>query len=246
MANVLKYDPNVYIPHITMAREFILPDVDTSTKKGKAAADRLLRQEYSRLRAIAVKRLERLSRSEFKNDMAYQRYKDRFLKLEEMKKHTSKGDVYDYGKISKALSDVASFLSLKTSTITGAQARQRAVLEGLEKHGVKGVNAGNLREFGQFMDMLRSKLLDRIYDSERAYKVYTQARQLGMKWHGDLEKEFDYFYRNYKDMDKLHSMTDYEKKKIRAKTGKKRIKSSEYYREQLEEWKLGKREVKNA
>lgn len=238
MPNVLKYDPKVYIPSITMARQFILPDVDVTTKKGKAEADRLLRQEYSRLRAIAVKRLERLSRSEFREDVAYQRYKDRFLKLSQMVKKN--GD-YDYARISKALSDVASFLSMQTSTIGGAKERQRKILASLERAGVGGINEGNLREFGKFMEILRSKLLDRIYDSERAYKVYTQARQLGMKWHGDLEKEFDYFYKNSDKMKNLHVMSDYEKKKIRAKTGKKRMKLSEYYREQLEDWKLGNR-----
>lgn len=228
MANVLKYDPKVYIPHITMAREFILPDVDVSKPKGKAAADRLLRQEYSRLRAIAQKRLERLSRSEFKNDVAYQRYQGRFRKLTEMR---------SMRQVAESLSDIASFLSLKTSTIKGAQETQRNILAGMHARGYTFVSEVNLREFGEFMDLLRAKLLDRIYDSERAYKVFEQARRLGMKWHGDLEKEFDFFYKNYEKMEDLRPLIRKEKTEIRQQTGKARMRSAEYYRHALENWK---------
>lgn len=235
MAKVLRYDPMVYIPQITIARSTILPDVNTATAKGKAEADRLLRQEYSRLRAIAQKRLARLGASEFREDMPYQRYKDRLPTIAEMK--AKAGSRY-MSELAKALSDVASFVSMQTSTIAGARERQRKVLEGLEAHGVEGVTSGNLREFGKFMEILRSKLLDRIYDSKRAYQVYSQARRLGMKWHGDLEKEFDYFYKNVDKMKNLHKLTDKEKRDIRSRTGRRRMRASEYYREALEDWKL--------
>ena len=227
MASIYKYKPEVYVPSVTIMRALIAPDINVKTKKGEAEANRLIRAEYSRLRAIAVKRLERLSRSEFKSDMPYQRYKDRFLKLEEM---TKKGGKYDYGKIARSLADVNQFLSLKSSTIKGAKQVRANILSGLREHGVDFVTEDNLKEFGDFMQLLRSKLLDRIYDSERAYKVWTQARKLGMKWHGDLEDEFDYFYHHSGSMKKLRKLTEAEKtEKLKGK----------YYRDQLERWSKG-------
>lgn len=221
---IFNYDPNIYIPKIEVLRSLILPDVNTRTKKGRKEADRMIRAEYSRLRAIAVKRLERLSRSEFKGDMPYTRYKDRFIKLSEMKRPSD---------VAHLLSDVVSFLSMKSSTIKGAKEVQSNILAGLREHGVDFVDESNLRSFGDFMTMLRSKLLDRIYDSERAYKVWTQARKLGMKWHGDLEDEFDFFYNNSKTMQKLTKLKD----KTQLKRGQTLAK---YYREKIENWHRGK------
>lgn len=226
--SVFKYPSYVYIPKLSEARGLIVPDVDTRTKKGRAEADRLLRIEYSRLRAVAVKRLERLSRSEFKEDQPYQRYHNRFRKLSEMKRP---------GDVSRALADVYAFLSMKSSTIKGATEVRSNILQGLQEHGVSFVKSENLRDFGEFMELLRSKLLDRIYDSERAYKVYTQARKLGMKWHGDLEKEFDFFYHNSESMKKLRKMSDAKKK---AKLNKETPTLASYYRKQLEKWRAGK------
>lgn len=248
--SIYKYKPEVYVPSVTIMRALIAPDINVKTKKGEAEANRLIRAEYSRLRAIAVKRLERLSRSEFKSDMPYQRYKDRFLKLEEM---TKKGGKYDYGKIARSLADVNQFLSLKSSTIKGAKQVRANILSGLREHGVDFVTEDNLKEFGDFMQLLRSKLLDRIYDSERAYKVYTQARKLGMKWHGDLEDEFDYFYHHSGSMKKLRKLSEAEKtEKLKGKTNT----LAKYYRDQLERWSQGrlsntpkqntKRDAKNA
>lgn len=234
MADLFKYEPYVYVPSVEIMRALIAPDINTRTKKGRAYADKLIRQEYSRLRAVAVKRLERLSRSEFKSDVPYQRYKDRFKYLSEYKRPSD---------VAKALADVNQFLSMKSSTIKGARTVKANVLAGLREHGVTFVNEDNLKSFGEFMQLLRSKLLDRIYDSERAYKVFTQARKLGMKWHGDLEDEFDYFYHHSASMKKLRKLTEDEKNtKLKGKT--KTL--AKYYRKQLEDWTAGNQEKKNA
>ena len=237
MPSLFHYKAEVYVPSVEIMRALIAPDINVRTKKGEAEANRLIRAEYSRLRAVAVKRLERLSRSEFKGDMPYQRYKDRFQKLEQMTRKTKSGEVYDYGKIARALADVNQFLSLKSSTIKGAKQVRANIITGMKEHGYDFVSEANVKDFGDFMQLLRSKLLDRIYDSERAYKVFEQARKLGMKWHGDLEKEFDYFYHHSGSMKKLRKLTEAEKKeKLHGKTNT----LAKYYRDQLERWTKGR------
>ena len=225
MTKILRYDSLAYVPNLGLAREYIAPNIDIRTSEGKAAADRLIRQEYTRLRDIAVKRLQRLSQSEFKEDRPYQRYKDRFQYLSEYK---------STAEIVKGLSELATFVSMETSTVRGAKAVRSRIIAGMESRGYTFVNKYNLKDFGEFMDLMRARLLDRLYDSERAFKVFEQARRLGIKWHGDLEKEFDFFYRNVEQMKGLKKLSSGEKKSIREAAGRVRMRSSEYYRKVLE------------
>lgn len=105
------------------------------------------RAEYSRLRSVAVKRLERLSRTEGARYSAYQMYgKDGFAPLP---RNATPAEV------GRALADVHHFLELKTSSISQIREAQRQALETLQERGYTFVNKGNIREFGEFMEAAR-------------------------------------------------------------------------------------------
>lgn len=108
--------------------------------------EREIRAEYSRLRDIAQKRLQRLGRSE-PESYAYQE------------------NVGVYGparglttaQIKELLPDLARFVTAKAGSVSGIRAIRRATLASLHERGYDFVNARNLREFGQYMDDWRSR-----------------------------------------------------------------------------------------
>ena len=107
------------------------------------------RAEYSRLRSVAVKRLERLSRTEGARYSAYQMYgQEGFAPLP---KNATPAEV------GRALADVHHFLELKTSSISQIRESQRLALATLRSHGYKFLNKSNIREFGEFMEAARQQ-----------------------------------------------------------------------------------------
>lgn len=105
------------------------------------------RAEYSRLRSAAVKRLERLSRTEGARYSAYQMYgKEGFAPLP---KNATPAEV------GRALADVHHFLEMKTSSISQIRESQRQALETLQARGYSFVNKSNIKEFGEFMEAAR-------------------------------------------------------------------------------------------
>ena len=129
-----KYDPEVYIPASIRYGYITLPEA---------------RAEYSRLRSAAVKRLERLSRTEGAQYSAYQMYgKDGFAPLP---KNATPAEV------GRALADVYHFLEMKTSSISQIRESQRQALKTLQERGYSFVTKSNIKEFGEFMEAARQQ-----------------------------------------------------------------------------------------
>lgn len=132
MAINYRYDPEVYIP--------------ASVRYGYLTLSEA-RAEYSRLRSAAVKRLERLSRTEGVRYSAYQMYgKEGFAPLP---KNATPAEV------GRALSDVHHFLEMKTSSISQIRESQRQALKTLQERGYSFVTRTNIKEFGEFMEAAR-------------------------------------------------------------------------------------------
>lgn len=132
MAINYRYDPEIYIPAAVRYGYLSLSEA---------------RAEYSRLRSAAVKRLERLSRTEGARYSAYQMYgKEGFAPLP---KNATPAEV------GRALADVHHFLELKTSSISQIRESQRQALRTLQERGYSFVNKSNIREFGEFMEAAR-------------------------------------------------------------------------------------------
>lgn len=153
MASRFSIDRSQYFPDV--ARSVTFPTV------------REARAEYSRLRKIAVKRLNRLAAAGYSDMATYQRYANAFSPLP---KDLSESRVY------KKLNEVAHFLSLKSSSVSGEREKLRSTIDTLHELGYDFVDESNIREFGQFMDSLRSYMGGKDLDySEQAIEVFRQA-----------------------------------------------------------------------
>lgn len=105
--------------------------------------DSELRKEYSRLRSIARKRLERMGKSEFADTKTYLKNRNRFKQVKDIKNKT---------ELSKMLADVYDFVSSKRSRITGLKEIRRESVETLHSHGYNFVTKENWKVFTDFMD----------------------------------------------------------------------------------------------
>ena len=74
------------------------------------------------------------------------------------------------------LADLAYTLSLKTSTVRGVHTQNRRRLKTLHSHGYGFINAGNIEEFGRFMQDLSSTKLSHVVGSVAVAEMFEAAK----------------------------------------------------------------------
>ena len=122
-----------------------------------------MRAEYSRLRAVAQKRLQRLSKSDYSGSEIYKYYNDQFKKLK---------DISD-NKLPEALVSVNRFLQNPLSTIKGQTNLRNERIEKLRSYldddgkVIYDVNAKNFQRVVDVMDQIRSMISSKLYDSDQ-------------------------------------------------------------------------------
>lgn len=116
--------------------------------------ERALRKEYTRLRKIANKRLNRLQASEYKETDLAKEYAGGFALL---------ADVED---LPRELTMLARFVASEKSSITGLKRIEKQSISTLQQHGYTFVNTNNVRQFGAFMEEMRQAGLSKLYSSE--------------------------------------------------------------------------------
>ena len=131
----------------------------------KQLTDRNLREEYSRLRSIAVKRIQRLGNSEWNDTDLYLRSKNKFKKLKDIKNER---------ELRYLFSDLHYFLASPRSSVTGLDKIRRQSLDTLHAHGYKFVTKKNFIKFGRFMEWAREHAQAYMYDSERVANTFNE------------------------------------------------------------------------
>lgn len=144
----LKWSPEDYNPVVQVAL--------------RRHTEKELRQEYTRLRDIAQKRLSRIGATEFAETQTYKNWAGRFPMNKTIK---------DPKTLALALADVANYVGGGMTLRTMKQQRERS-LATLHEHKYSAINEANFIRFGNFMDKYRAAKLDVIYDSKRAVKIF--------------------------------------------------------------------------
>ena len=181
MAIEYRFDPEVYIPASILYGYITLPEA---------------RAEYSRLRSAAVKRLERLSRTEGVRYSAYQMYgKEGFAPLP---KNATPAEV------GRALADVHHFLEMKTSSISQIRESQRQALKTLQDRGYSFVNKSNIREFGEFMESARQQKVasDNRGGSPVIVELYETVKRLQIPPE-QVQRRFSYWLSKRKELEAM-------------------------------------------
>lgn len=184
----LKYDKNLYTPTGTTA-----------------LTDKELRREYSRLRSIARKRLERFEGTEWTTSQIYKYNKEGFKPLKDIKSDR---------ELRHLLSDVARFVTAERGSVSGLEKERRKAVQTLNERGYEFVNKKNFRKFAEFMDYVRTANLNRIFDSKRVADFYeaTERRQWSNE---EMRSVFKSWSRRQRKLDKIQNKNKRDSKQFR-------------------------------
>lgn len=171
-----------------------------------------IKKEYSRLRSIARKRLERFENTEWTDTQVYKQNKGRYIPVKEI---SSKYD------LAYRLSALARYITADTSSVQGLKTQRRKSLESLHSSGYTFVNKKNFNDFGKFMEDYRSKKLDRMYDSKRVAVTFESIVKKGID-PNQIHKDFELWVSHQKELENMD---------IRTKTGAKSHSAEEYRKE---------------
>lgn len=127
-----------------------------------------LRKEYSRLRAIANKRITRLEKAGFGESPILERYGQGFATTGSI----AKGDI---ASIKKALYEVVWFSSDKRSTVSGERKAMQKELNTLHENNYNFVNEANYYKFKRFMQNMRDNGLIDAYGSNRILEIFPEV-----------------------------------------------------------------------
>jgi len=155
-----------------------------------------IRKEYSRLRAIAVKRLSRLTKAGFGKSSAYKYNATNTKKLSELTER----------QVPLALSQLARFIHNPLSTATGQYELRAQKIKKLQSYGYD-VTEENFQNFTEFMELLSEQAADLQYDSEAVVELWEATRYKVSPT--QLAKDLETWLEN---RDKISKLPDIESK----------------------------------
>lgn len=144
-------------------RDYYLP---SSIELANTLTEKEARQEYSRLRAIAKKRLARFESAKMTDTETYKNNINRFPPLSELTP----------SKLHCKLSSLAYFLESPLSTVSGQRERESHIISKLEESGIH-VSRETLKSFGDFMEEWRQQTKDSEYSSDQMAKLFDIAQE---------------------------------------------------------------------
>ena len=123
-----------------------------------------MKEEYTRMRDVAQKRLKRLGDS-FSESKAYREHRDGFLKISEI----------DPRDLPKAFSDIAKFLKAKASSASGQRDIRRKTIETWQEQGLN-LNQKNYDKAIRILEELRKRKL--VYGSDKVVELADSMLEL--------------------------------------------------------------------
>nr|DAJ64766.1 MAG TPA: hypothetical protein [Caudoviricetes sp.] len=159
-----------------------------------------IRKEYSRLRSIVRKRLDRMQNSEFAKTKALTTNVDKYKPLAEIK---------TTAELLKSTRDIAATVRSLQASVQGQRAIKYQNLVTLHEHGYTNVNDNNYQAFTQFMDLYHNTNLDKIYDSERIAELFESMSDAVDVNRKTIMNKFNAFM---SDVDKTERVVDKIKK----------------------------------
>lgn len=156
----------------------------------KAATEREARAEYSRLRSIARKRVERIASS-----------KDFSKSLLAKRKWKPLREMVDIGDLERGLADLRYFLQRPTTLKELRSDRTKKIRETLAAHGFE-VAAEEIAAFGDFMEWARSSFIGLLYASDQIADLYQAARVRGLRV-DDLKRDFGLWMDKRRDLEDM-------------------------------------------
>lgn len=144
-------------------------DEELYTPEGaKSLTDKQIKKEYTRLRSIARKRLERFEGTEWTDTQIYKLNVGKYKPLSQIESNRD---------LRYLFSDLANFIKAKVNSVSALEEQRREGVKTLNERGYEFVNKQNYRSFGDFMEYARIANMNRMYDSKRVADFYEAAEK---------------------------------------------------------------------
>ena len=194
-------------------RSYTSPDILMAEHSAKE-----LRAEYSRLRSIARKRLERLGSSKYKAGETYKHYKGRFTALPDIKTTRT---------VARKLVEVQKFLGLRTGTVSGTRQVRRERIQALKDRGYSFINEKNFDLFTDFMEYNKALRQGGAYDSERVLQLVREVSRKNLDPE-QIKDEFEFWVNN------VETLKTVPEPPSRKGTRWQKFDASEYFRREIQ------------
>lgn len=150
------------------------------------------KKEYTRLRNIANKRLQRLKEAGYGDTDIYRANAGQYPSYKEF---STPRDLY------KALSSLSWFITAKGSTVSGQRDTEEQIRDTLASNYGTPQDM-DLKKFGNFMEFMRAKYQGKEYDSERSARIYRESLKKGITL-DQLKYHQKTFYKNESRLSKM-------------------------------------------
>lgn len=191
------------------------PSYNYSTLKESGRSMQSMAGEYSHLRKVAIRRMERLRRNQM---TGYSTKLDAFMSQGFPRIRQIKGAE----KMTQALAAVSQFLADPLSLTRGIKAKIARDIDifGDYFEDPSVLNAGNLREFYDFLEEFRAATKGQMYSSEFVFSVWEAGEKTGIS-KKSLIADIEYWSEHKSDLQDLPERTN--KKKISSYQAKRML-----------------------
>lgn len=164
-----------------------------------------MRSHYSYLRQIANKRLQNFAGTEFEDAQSYIKNVGKFVPLSEINNER---------ELMFKLYEVNKFVRARSSSVTGLKQIRNETIETFHDRGFTWINKNNIKQFGDYMEYMRTKYGARQFDSERAAELFGMiaSDRVGLNVE-DVQQDFKYWA---KHADELAQLPKNVSKKIKS------------------------------
>lgn len=154
-----------------------------------------MRKHYSYLRKIANKRLKNFVGSEFEDAQSYIKNVGKFVPLSEINNER---------ELMFKLYELNKFVRARSSSVTGLKQMMNEAIKIFHDRGFTWVNKNNIKQFGYYMDYMRSKYGARQFDSERAAELFgmVTSNEVGLNVE-DIQKDFKFWLKHVDELSQL-------------------------------------------
>ena len=137
---------------------------------GAGIPEKEIKKEYTRLRDILNKRIQRINKSDFAGQGIAGKFPQGLPKLAEIAPED----------LPYLLQQAATALNSRGGSLKGLQMRQSETVQSLRERGYTNIDESNIRQFARFMEESRDRGLEKIYGSDAIAEMYDSLVAIGV------------------------------------------------------------------
>ena len=165
-----------------------------------------VRKEYSRMRDIAQKRIQRLRESEFTSSRALREHSEGFAKLKDI----------DARDLPKAFSELSKFIGAKGSSVTGQRQIREKTIRTWQEQGLN-LNRQNYDKAIKILEEMRRRKI--VYGSDKVIELADTMLEMDDQQTNEWLDHLDYLLQHTEELQEIPELRGYDFDEIRDMIG---------------------------